>query len=235
MKLAALDLVGALEYLLEEALAHVSAHEDHVLHDVLEHEVLVLRAIGEVSHQELFSVLKRAAAHHDSYRRCLLFFHNTMQALLRVEHLHKEQIDEDLNLFKRKHFAQDEVRKTVAKLAISGRFRIAVMIALALLLKLKKSALDDQLMAHGRQMREQLLAILRYLHALYVLLKQTQDAPNHNRDDLVLRQIAGSLKPLRRLHAHNVAHYLQVLGADICHLPVCGSTKLRNLGKHHIT
>ena len=46
MQIAAVNLVGTLEYLLEEAFPHVFAHKDHVVHEVLEHCKLVLMTVG---------------------------------------------------------------------------------------------------------------------------------------------------------------------------------------------
>ena len=46
MQIAAVNLVGTLKYLFEEAFPHVFAHKDHVVHEVLEHCKLVLLTVG---------------------------------------------------------------------------------------------------------------------------------------------------------------------------------------------
>ena len=46
MQIAAMNLIRTLEYLLEEALSHVLADKDHVVHEVLKHCKLVLLAVS---------------------------------------------------------------------------------------------------------------------------------------------------------------------------------------------
>ena len=106
MKIADLYLIRPLENLLQEAFANALTLELLVRHHVAHDCILVCVAVGQVDGQELLGVLENQGA--CSLVQTLLIFvvvisspYLPVEAILGVEHLGEEHVDNDFHLVER--------------------------------------------------------------------------------------------------------------------------------------
>lgn len=155
-----------------------------------------------------------------------------MQTLLGVEHLGEEDIDQDLHLVQREQLAHHEVDQAVSNCVLLFRLDLPVRLVL-LLREVKQSALAHDLVADDSQVAKQVLVVISQLHVVVLILdfiaQETEDALDHDRDDFILFQVALDLEPGVRIDSRDVAHDLQILGADVRHLPVGRGAQLCDL------